>query len=376
MERGVNRAHLCIPFQCEFCWQRNLEGRKPIKGKDDCYMACIKRTIIDAMLGKLPLTIANHLRETSAVVKNSALINKTPSYHARGPFPMSDLVGMDLAVDMLVKLLVAKGRIMEHIQFSTLWRLCATYTKNWESSPMGVSEGASFAKRLGRIRQTSCPSQSEWFYNYLRGMEYQMGLQSQLNHGLLIGAIVHLLELINEDAKEAERLGDSAGTNKLWKVGAYICLLTAASLHGHEGFYLDLAGVRKHLAKGRVGTIPAGLNKSTVLTEEVCLKLPHVTICLLGNFKGETGMDHHLIAVAKKTLSGLSPRWWMEKLAAMCVDEGRFDGPAFATPDDLLAVSPDYDAMFRKYLKIVQEETGLMPGDHDVDQLYSTFQTL
>ena len=47
-----------------------------------------------------------------------------------------------------------------------------------------------------------------------------MGCQSQPNHGLLIGTIVHLLELINKDAKEAERLGDSAGANKLWKVGA------------------------------------------------------------------------------------------------------------------------------------------------------------
>ncbi len=152
-------------------------------------------------------------------------------------------------------------------------------------------------------------------------------------------------------------------------------MLTAISLRGHEGFYPDLVGVCKHLAKGRVGTIPVGLNKSTVLTEEVCLKLLHVTICLLGNFKGKTGVDHHLIAVANKTSSGLSPLWWMEKLVAMCVDEGWFDGPAFAMPDGLLVVSPDYNAMFRKYLKIVQEETDLIPGDHDVDQLYSTFQT-
>ncbi len=48
---------------------------------------------------------------------------------------------------------------------------------------------------------------------------------------------------------------------------------------------------------------------------------------------------------------------------------------AFATPDGLLAVPPDYDAVFRKYLKIVQEEMDLIPGDHDADQLYSsTFQ--
>jgi hypothetical protein len=202
-----------------------------------------------------------------------------------------------------------------------------------------------------------------------------MGCQSQPNHSLLIGPIVHLLELINKDAKEAERLGNSAGAKELWKVGAYICVLAAASLQEHEGFYLDLAGVRKHLAKGRVGTIPAGLNKSTVLTEEVCLKLPHINICLLGSFKGKTGVNHHLIVVANKMSSGLSPRWWMEKLVAVCVDERRFDGPAFATPDGLLAVSPDYNAVFRKYLKIVQEETDLIPGDHGVDQLYSTFRT-
>jgi hypothetical protein len=59
--------------------------------------------------------------------------------------------------------------------------------------------------------------------------------------------------------------------------------------------------------KGTVGTISVGLNKSTVLTEEVCLKLPHITICLLGKFKGKTGVDHHLITVVNETSSGLCP---------------------------------------------------------------------
>ncbi len=84
-------------------------------------------------------------------------------------------------------------------------------------------------------------------------------------------------------------------------------MLTAASLQGHEGFYLDLAGVRKHLHKGRTGVILPSINRQTVLTEEVCRHLPHVTICLLGKFKGETGTDHHLISVANKTSSGLQP---------------------------------------------------------------------
>ncbi len=167
------------------------------------------------------------------------------------------------------------------------------------------------------------------------------------NHGLLEGAIVHLLALIDEDAKEAERLGMRADANELWKVGAYVCTLTAASLQGHEGFYLDLAGVRKHLSKEKFGVIPEGINRSTDLTEEACLKLPHVTVCLLGKFKGETGMDHYLITVANETSSGLRPRWWLEKLVEVCEYEGRRDGPAFATPYGCLASSPDYDAIFR-----------------------------
>jgi hypothetical protein len=76
--------------------------------------------------------------------------------------------------------------------------------------------------------------------------------------------------------------------------------------------------MRKHLHKGRFGEVLVGLDKSTVLTEEVCRKLPHVTICLLGKFKGKTGVDHHLIALANETSLVLRPRWWMEKLVDVC----------------------------------------------------------
>ncbi len=88
-----------------------------------------------------------------------------------------------------------------------------------------------------------------------------MGCQSQPSHGLLIGKIVYLLDLIEGDAMEAEGLDVPEAANKLWKVGAYVYVLTAASLRGHEGFYLDLTGMRKHLDKGREGIIPPGIHK-------------------------------------------------------------------------------------------------------------------
>ena len=251
MLTAVEGSHLCIPFQCEVCWFHNLEGRDPRGERDDVYLACIRRANLDAMLGKSPLTIRAHRTETITVLENSKLIGKTPAYHPRGPFLLGDPVGMSLAVDMLLKSLVAKGHIADHVQFATLRKLRETSTKNWESSPSGVSEGASFAKGAGRIRPTSCPAQSEWFYDFLRGMEYQMGCQSEPNHGLLIGATVHLLDILTVDAQEAEESGLEVEANELWKAGAYFFTLTAASLRGYEGFYMDLAELRNHLLRGK-----------------------------------------------------------------------------------------------------------------------------
>jgi hypothetical protein len=151
LNQGVGGTHMCIPFQCEKCWMRNLEERDPVCGDNDVYMACIKRANLDAMLDKSPLTIRNHARESRTFVKSASLINKTPSYYPRGPFPVADLVGMGLPVDMELKSLLSKGRIREHVQFSTLHRLRAMHTKNWELSPLGVAKGASFTKGLGRI---------------------------------------------------------------------------------------------------------------------------------------------------------------------------------------------------------------------------------
>jgi hypothetical protein len=138
---------MCIPFQCKTCWMRNLENREPVTGDDDVYVACIKCANLNGMLGKSPLTIQNHARESRSVVKNASLINKTPTYYTRGPFRLGDAVGMGLAVDMELKLLVTRGCIHEHVQFLTLQRLRASHTKNWESSPLGVAVKGIFHER-------------------------------------------------------------------------------------------------------------------------------------------------------------------------------------------------------------------------------------
>ena len=364
---GVEGSHVCIPFQCEVCWMRNLEGRD-ITERDGVYTMCIRRANLDAMAGKSHHTIATHRRESAGIVDNTIRANKIiPSIKHRGPFKLDDPVGMSLAVDVLLKSLTAKGMNEEHVQVNTLCHMRATYAKNWDSSPLGVAENASFARGDGRVRPTGCPSQSEFLCDYWRALEYRMGAKPKPNHAVPIGAIVKMLDFIKRDAEAALTVAEA---NKLLKIGAFICIITGASLHENEGFFVDLHGIRKHLDEGRDEEIPGKLTRNTILSEEACRKLPHVAIALLGKFKGETAMDHHMINIASETMSGLQKRWWIEKLVHVCESEGRSSGLAFATPEGNLAVSMDYDAVFRQYLQEVQAHTDLIDHDHDIDDMY------
>jgi len=136
-----------------------------------------------------------------------------------------------------------------------------------------------------------------------------------------------------------------------------------------------MAGLQKHMDKGREGSSPPKMNKNTELSEHMCMNLPYVVIALIREFKGETMVDHHVINVANEFKYGLNTRWWIEKLVGVCATEGRTEGPAFTTSDGNLAALVNYDAIFRKYLQKVQDETDLIPKDDDVDSMYGISRT-
>jgi len=285
-------------------------------------------------------------------------------------------VGMSLAIDELHYSVTGRGRISDHVQFDTIRKLRSSYTKMWESSPRGVLEGASFAKGTGRVRPTECPAQSDWFRDFSSGCEYRMGYETAADHGVHIMAIVDVLIYIRRDAETAEFLDDQEEANELWKIGAFICIVTAGSLRGYEGFFTDLAGLIQNLHKGREGEIPENAMKK-ILTESDCLRLPHVCLCLVGDFKGKGGTNYHMMNLANESISGLQVRWWIEKLVEVSEAEGRSSGPAFATPAGNLASMGDYNSVFKSYLKEVQSTTGLnlIPEGNDVDEMYNLNRT-
>ena len=89
---------------------RNLEGRDLLPS-DDFYVKCLRLANLNAMAGKMYLTIVRHRREILANIARKKLIGVTPSYKPRGQSPEKDQGGMGVLEDMLLKILVAKGRI-------------------------------------------------------------------------------------------------------------------------------------------------------------------------------------------------------------------------------------------------------------------------
>jgi hypothetical protein len=99
-------------------------------------------------------------------------------------------------------------------------------------------------------------------------------------------AVLRQLELILQDIEDED---DVSQKSFLIRLGTLITILTAASLRGNEGFYLNIAATMKHLAAGRNGVAPTGGVKRKIFTEKEASSLPEICICLLGKFKGETG---------------------------------------------------------------------------------------
>jgi hypothetical protein len=193
-----------------------------------------------------------------------------------------------------------------------------------------------------------------------------MGYATKNQVAVPIAAVVRQLELIEEDIEESS---DNETRHFLIRLGALIAILTAGSLRGHEGFYLDIAGTRKHLDRGRTGSIPRQALKRKLFTEAEAANLPQICICLLGKFKGETGERYHSIILANESVSGLQTRVWVERLLEVCNAEGKTNGGAFNNADNSPPSPTEYNMAVRHYFQGIMEEPDSVMPDNDEEIL-------
>ena len=168
---------------------------------------------------------------------------------------------------------------------------------------------------------------------------------------------------------EGEEAGVAAG---LVKFATAIALATCASLRGSEVFLLDLAGLWKYFKLGEDGVLPAEPMKKGVDLSSV----PYGILPLVGEFKGELGTKHHLIALASCTVTGIEMRWWLSNLMEVRKQEGSRIGPALGYCDGSVALISDYDDVLHSYLKRIQgEKPELIAPTDPVEENYSLHRT-
>ena len=185
-------------------------------------------------------------------------------------------------------------QVKTHGSSTHLVRVCLAYI----SSPEGAAESRSISKGFGRMSLSSLPTQSEFYSWFTPGLEYRKGFESNADRPLASHTISYLFGLIMEDRTE------DGVWNALCKVGAAIAVGVAGSLRGNGIVYMDLAGTRELLDRGKEGVMPLRpFAKGTDL-----MRAPYVHITLQGKFKGENHVKHHLIAVASETRSGIQTR--------------------------------------------------------------------
>ncbi len=307
INRSVNGAHPLLAFQCKQCWFLNMEGCLPQSGCDDMYLELIRQANLDAIGGHTVTTTKAHAAAILRMVCNCAAIRKTPMIPAQGPCKLKDSVGMSVAVDMLYSSLVSVPRLQgeSHIQLKSMRRIQATFTRSWISLSQGIAEGGLFSSGFGKTTFTACPTKQEWFSCFLLGCKIRMGYATKGNHLFTSNVIHKVLTLLKQEA-EVEPSPIARG---YLKVGAAIALATCASLRGPKVLLLDLAGLRQNIDKGK----NSSLSQSPLKVGVNLMEAPHVIAVLLGNFKGKTEIQNHMIALASMTTSGIALRWWMEE---------------------------------------------------------------
>lgn len=186
----------------------------------------------------------------------------------------------------------------------------------------------------------------------------RMGQVVRSNMAMMIEVALELiirLELAAKQAKDWDRM-------LLLMTAAAVVIGFGGSLRGHEIFFADLFGMRKHLSKGKRATPAVG---------------SHLLVALLGQFKGETGERYHLTPLASKTASGMEIWREVTRLIVAWDMRGVRQGPLFQDGNGGVIKMATLDAVMHKYLINVQaEDLSLIPADVDIVEKFSLHQSL
>ena len=354
-----NGDTLQVPFECDLCVFRKLKGTDPGGGEaDKQLMCCIRRVNLDAFWARAKTTV----RLNYGLMKQSLIIGEKLGIGAglaeQGPLPPYDHCGYHTAI-MMVYASVDKGKHSVHYkQYNTvrhMGSMRSSYLRTCleaSTNHLVVGDDRSNARGLSISVDPTC---SLWFRRFLQGSRKRMGQDWRPDQAITA-------ELVKACQDECERrVWEQEGERWKWILtGAYLITGFALGFRGSEGLLLNLTGQHRHWRAKSEG---------------------FVTVCLLGQLKGDEGEQLHLMHSVNETGSGLRVREWLERLMRYNESHGRQSGNGYKDPQGELVLGRWMEARFHEVLLAVWDrDPRLFPShvenEDDVVTRYRVFRSL
>ena len=311
--------------------ERDPESGLP---QDTRILKLIRRANLDSLWSREPGTVRSTLlacRQGGRIATSLGFTNCL--FRPLGPFPLEDSFGMATAM-VILQMSLNPGKNDKTVQFATVRKFRSAASNVYHASATGQGSMV-MAKDTRKLTVTACPTYSDWFERFMRGLHKRMGEVSRSDRALS-------LEVLKEMFSFLDREWEHPLTNKLKlaREGAFYAIMYCCALRGEEAHMANLTGTRKHWVAGGEHEIK------------------HVVIALLGRFKGETGEAYHLLCLVDVTSHGLEPRKWVGRLLNELEKIGITTGPLLR--DDL--GNKMYASAFeQKFFERLEQVRGIKP---------------
>jgi hypothetical protein len=340
--------NLVTPFQCDHCHFMNIMKREPLDelASDVRLMKCIRRVNLDAFWSREPGTVRGVLEEMK---RGLGIASQLGFAHAlfppRGPFPREDTMGMGAAV-VIVQRSLAKGRYGANVQYETVRKFRAAASNIFHSSVAG-QDVVVMAKETRKLVATKCPTYSEFFERFNKGLHKRMGDVVRPDRALSLAILLEILKNLELEWSELPSL-------ELALEGAFYTIAFGLALRGEEVEMVEMRGIRRHWDQA-------------ISHEEH----PHVVIALLGRFKNETGEAYHLMPMLSRTPRGLKPAVWVNRVLECYAERNIMSGYMFRNANGTKLKAKLMEPRFHDRLAQVQRQCPhLLDPEVDVVEEY------
>jgi hypothetical protein len=259
-------------------------------------------------------------------------------------------MGMGPAV-VIVQRSLAKGQYGMNVQYETVRKFRAASSNIYDSSVLG--QGALvMAKETRKLIVTQCPTYSDFFERFNKGLHKRMGDVVRPNRALSMDMLLEIFNIL-------EREWAFESSLEVALEGAFYTIAFGLALRGEEVEMVELWGIWKHWDRA-------------MAHEET----PHVVIALLGRFKNEMGEAYHLMPMLARTPRGLKPAVWVRRVLDCYAAKNVYSGYMFRNADGTKAKAKLMEPKFHDRLTQVQHNfPHLLDPEVDVVEDYGVLRS-